>query len=63
MPETYEDKRMLVKGLTQDITPCNLKLHIQNTGCLRDEVDIQQVIPLKGGSKALIDFEDTIVGK
>jgi deltex-like protein len=58
--ETYEEQRILVEGLSQDITPYKLLLHIRGTGCVSDGVQMWAVF-LEDGSKALINFDDTIV--
>ena len=60
--ETYEEKRILVEGLTEDITPYKLILHIQSTGCVSGDIQMQPIF-LDDRSKALINFDDTIVGK
>ena len=62
MSDTYDEKRILVEGLTQGIISYKLELHIQSTECVPGHVQVE-VILLEGKSKALIKFDDTIVGK
>jgi O-acetyl-ADP-ribose deacetylase (regulator of RNase III) len=58
--DTYEEERILVEGLPQDITAYNLQLHIDCSECLPKHVQMQLMF-LEGNSKAIINFDDTIV--
>jgi hypothetical protein len=58
--DTYEEKRILVEGLPEGITPYNLGVQIQGAQCVAKDVEIQPIL-LEGNSKAVIYFDDTIV--
>lgn len=58
--DTYEEKRILVEGLPEGITPYNLEVQIQDAQCVAKHVEIQPIL-LEGNSKAVIYFDDTIV--